>query len=81
MLLTLARLRLKEADRPEPDRGWADRDVLLRMLRMDANAFNVAVHRARHQLLDAGVKGAAGIVQVRRRQRRFGTDKLDISRL
>ena len=61
--------------------GWADRDELLRMLRVDANAFNVAVHRARQQLLAAGVKGAAGIVQVRRRQRRFGTDKVELTKL
>jgi hypothetical protein len=78
ILLTLARLRLEEADRPEGERGWIDRDELLRMLRLDANAFNVAVHRARHQFLNAGVRGAAGIVQVRRRQRRFGIDRVEI---
>ncbi len=81
VLLTLARLRLEDAERPAPERGWVDRDELLRMLRMDANGFNVAVHRARQQLLGAGITGAAGVVEVRRRQRRFGTDRVRISRL
>lgn len=80
VLLTLARARLDDAGSAPTDRGWLDRDEILRMLRMDANGFNVAVHRGRRQLLSAGVRGAAGIVEVRRRQRRFGTDRVEVTR-
>lgn len=78
VLLTLARARREDAELPEADRGWRSRDRLLKMLRMDANALNVAIHRARQQLLAAGVDGAAGIVQVRRGQRRIGTEHFSI---
>lgn len=78
LLLTLARRRLAEAERPLPERGWIDRDQLLRMLRLDNNGLNVAIYRARQQLAAAGVQGAAGIVEVRRGQRRIGTDRLII---
>jgi hypothetical protein len=78
LLLTLARLRIADAARAEPDRGWIDRDRLLRMLAMEVNAFNMAVHRARQQFLDAGVAGSGAIVQVRRGQRRFGIARIEI---
>lgn len=80
VLLTLARLRREAADEPEPARGWVDRDTLLSMLKMDANALNVAIHKAREQLLAAGVLGGAGIVEVRRGARRFGIDRFEIHR-
>lgn len=72
VLLTLARLRLKEASLPDSEQGWTDRDALLKMLGADANALNVSIYRARGQLSDAGVEGAAGVVEVRRGQRRIG---------
>ncbi|MEO0600670.1 MAG: FHA domain-containing protein [Myxococcota bacterium] len=72
VLLLLARQRLADAALPEPDQGWVDRDELLRWLRFDKNALNVAIYRARGQLAQAGIDGAAGIVEVRRRQRRLG---------
>jgi hypothetical protein len=78
VLLTLARARLEDAHLPPDQRGWRDRDRLLRMLRMDANALNVAIHRARQQLCAAGVDGGAGIVQVQRGQRRLGTDRFQL---
>lgn len=81
VLLTLARLREKEQDRPEDERGWVKRDALSKMLRMDSNGLNVAIHKAREQLLAAGVLGGAGIVQVRRGARRFGIDRFEISRM
>lgn len=80
-ILTLARLRLAAKDQPVRERGWIDRDRLLKMLRTDPNAFNVAVHRARQQLLAAGIRGAAGIVEVQRGLRRLGTDRVEIVRL
>ncbi len=79
LLLTLARLRARDRDQVEAERGWVDRDELLKMLRMTQNAFNVAVHRARQQLLAVGVVGGASVVQVRRGERRFGSDRITIA--
>lgn len=81
VLLTLARARRDAADQPAEQRGWVDRSELERMLAMDANALNVAIHRARQQLSRAGVQNAAAIVEVRRRQRRLGTDRFQIDKL
>ncbi|MCK6551558.1 FHA domain-containing protein [Myxococcota bacterium] len=80
VLLTLARIRQSARHLPVDERGWVDRDKLLAMLRMDTNSLNVAIHKAREQLLAAGVLGAAGVVEVRRGQRRFGTDHFEILR-
>lgn len=77
LLLILARARLKDAALPPAERGWLSKEELQRMLRMRSNALNVAVHRARQQLADAGLVGAATIVEVRRGLRRFGTDRFE----
>jgi hypothetical protein len=79
VLLTLARIRRQEADLEPGERGWVDRDQVLEMLAMEPNTFNVAVHRARLRISSLGVEGAAGIVEVRPRQRRFGTDRFTIA--
>lgn len=81
VLLTLARLRERDAELPVDQRGWVARDELSSMLRMDSNALNVAIHKAREQLLSAGVLGGAGVVEVRRGGRRFGIDRFEISRM
>ena len=79
VLLTLARARAKDAEHlPEDQRGWRDREHLERMLGMEANALNVAIHRARQQISAAGIIGAARIVEVKRGQRRFGTEQFTI---
>lgn len=78
VLLTLARARSEDEALPLDQRGWRDRDRLEKMLAMDSNALNVAIHRARQQLSSAGVAGAANIVEVRRKQRRLGTDRFRI---
>lgn len=80
MLLTLARLRADDAARPPDVRGWVERDRLLRMLKLDTNALNVAIHAARSGLSAAGLVDAAGIVEVRRGQRRLGTDRFEVVR-
>ncbi len=82
-LLTLARQRLEDRDQPPSEQGWIARDDLARMLGVDANALNVAIYRARNQLGDAGVAGAAGLVEVRRGQRRIGVEpeRLEVERL
>lgn len=74
VLLTLARLRLQDASMPPSEQGWVDRDRLLRMLGLDTNGLNVAIYRARGHLAKAGVDGSAGIVEVRRGQRRIGLE-------
>lgn len=78
VLLTLARARQEDETLPLEQRGWRDRDRLEKMLAVDSNALNVAIHRARQQLSSAGVSGAANIVEVRRKQRRLGTDRFRI---
>jgi hypothetical protein len=74
VLLTLARKRLADRGEPLAEQGWIDRDQLLRMLQLDANGLNVAIYRARGQLAAAGLLDSAGIVEVRRGQRRIGVD-------
>jgi hypothetical protein len=74
LLLTLARARIEDREEPYSEQGWIDRDRLTRMLGIDGNALNVAIFRARSQLGAAGVGGAAGIVEVRRGQRRIGVE-------
>ncbi|MCK6551816.1 FHA domain-containing protein [Myxococcota bacterium] len=78
VLLTLARVRAAERDLPMAERGWVDRDRLMKMLSMEPNTLNVAIHRARQQLLAAGIERAGGIVEVRSGQRRFGSDRFQI---
>ena len=80
LLLALAQRRLDDAGRAAPERGWVDRGTLMQALGMDSNTFDAAVHQARLHLLEAGVGGGAGIVEVRRRQRRFGLDRVTIRR-
>ncbi len=81
-LLTLARARIEDAALPPSEQGWLDRDRLLKMLGTDTNGLNVAIYRARGQLSKAGVDGAAGIVEVRRGQRRIGLEpeRMDVRR-
>lgn len=75
LLLTLARARRADAELAEPERGWRKMSELERMLRTDANTLNVAIHRARRQLASAGIEDAARIVEVRRGERRLGTER------
>ena len=81
LLLTLARAHRDDEHLPPAERGWRHCDDLQRMLAIDANALNVAIHRARRQVAAAGVFGAAGLVEVRRRQRRLGTSRFQITTL
>ena len=74
VLLVLARQRRKDHELPAAEQGWLERDRLLRWLKLDPNALNVAIYRARGQLAAMGVDGAAGIVEVRRGQRRLGVE-------
>lgn len=79
VLLVLARIRLEDVDLPAEERGWVDRDELCRMVSLEPNALDVAIHRARKQLAQVGLEDAAGIVEVRAGQRRLATDRLQIA--
>jgi hypothetical protein len=78
LLLTLARARASDRELPVGQRGWIEREELERMLAIDENALNVWIYRARQQLLDAGIEGAQGIVEVRKGKRRLGTDRFEV---
>ena len=81
VLLTLARARLSENERPIPERGWVAVKELSKMLRLEQNAINVAVCRARQQLSSIGLEGASQVVEVARGKRRFGSDRFTITTL
>ena len=67
MLLTLARLRLRdqESDFSEAERGWVDREELCRMLAVDYPKLNVDIYRARREFASAGLLGGTAIVERR----------------
>jgi hypothetical protein len=89
VLLTLARRRLEDrktraADRsggpPETSEGWIYQDELATKLAMDETHLNVAVFRCRRQLAEAGIVGAASIIERRRptREVRLGVSRIEI---
>jgi hypothetical protein len=92
LLLTLARCRLEDrqdratraADRagasPESAEGWIYQDELAAKLGMDETHLNVAVFRCRRQLAEAGIIGAASIIERRRptREVRLGVSRIEI---
>ena len=80
VLLALARHRAQDKRRPLEERGWVDRDRLLELLKLDADALDTAVHAARTALSAAGIVDAAGVVEVRPGQRRLGTDRFKVVR-
>jgi len=88
LLLALARNRLEDrkasADRgerpPESSEGWVYQDVLAERLAIDETHLNVAVFRCRRQLAEAGITGAASIIERRRptREVRLGVSRIEI---
>ena len=78
LLLLLARRRLEDDALPASEQGWIDRDELLRMLRTHAAAVDLLVHRARKHFAEAGIRGAGGVIEVRRGARRLGTARVSI---
>jgi hypothetical protein len=82
LLLTLARAYQSDADAADAsERGWVAVDDLCDMLKVGRNMIDVMTHRARQQLARAGFEGAAGIVESRRGQRRFGAPRFEIKAL
>jgi hypothetical protein len=92
VLLALARSRLEDrkagasptsagqAPLPDSAEGWVYQDELADKLAMDEAHLNVAVFRCRRQLAEAGILGAAGIVERRRptREVRLGVARIEI---
>jgi hypothetical protein len=78
LLLTLARARIADRELPLGQRGWIEREALEKMLAIDTNTLAVWIYRARQQLLEAGIEGAQGIVEVRPKQRRLGTERIEV---
>jgi hypothetical protein len=81
LMLTLARARLEDRDRPLDERGWRSVEELCRMLRIDTATLNVAIHRARKRIAGARLAGAPGVVEVKRGARRLGSDRIEVRAL
>ena len=73
LLVTLARAWLEEEAVTHSMRGWVDRDELCRGLGMDVMKLGVEIYRARKQLAELGIHGAAGLIE-----RRTGTCEIRI---
>lgn len=92
VLLALARARLEDQQQAKPasasraptaqdsQHGWVYLDDLARKLALDEQHLNVAIFRSRRQLAEAGIQGAASIVERRRptRELRIGVSRLEI---
>lgn len=91
VLLELARARLEDQQHSRPPpvsraatadsaHGWVYLDDLARKLGLDEQHLNVAIFRGRRQLSEAGIQGAASIVERRRptRELRIGVAKLEV---
>lgn len=76
LLLTLARLRLEDAERedlPSAEHGWIERSELERLLRIDTQHLNLLVYRARRQFTGIGLHDSSAIIE-----RRTGSSQLRI---
>ncbi|HKU43144.1 MAG TPA: FHA domain-containing protein [Polyangiales bacterium] len=83
LLLTLARLRLRDQADPElppTSHGWVDQQRLLKMLATTAPQLALDVYRARRQLADAGVVDSAQLIERRTvsRELRIGVSALHV---
>jgi len=84
MLLTLARLRLREQQGgvPEDEAGWVARDALADMLRLTSKQLSVWLARANAQLGKLGVRGGTRLVAKRRdgKELRLGVARIQVRR-
>lgn len=78
LLAVLAQARRQDEHLPPQERGWRTNEQLTESLAMAAVHLNVAVHRVRRQVANAGLHGAARVIEVRRGQKRLGTDRFSI---
>lgn len=83
MVLTLARLRVRDQSNPELSRGshgWVRQEQLLKMLATTPPLLAVDIYRARKQFSEAGVANAAQIIERRTttHEVRLGVAKISI---
>lgn len=83
LLLTLARLRLKDQGEralPPSSHGWVEQARLLRMLNTNLSQLTLDIYRARRQFGEAGIADAAQLIERRTtsRELRIGTDRLSV---
>lgn len=83
MLLTLARLRKRDQERPDVDpgsHGWVDQQHLLKMLATTPSQLALDIFRARRQFGDAGVVDSAHIIERRvdSHELRLGVEQIQI---
>jgi hypothetical protein len=82
VLLTLARVRLRDVERGEQSAraGWIDQHELLKQLALGPEKLNLDIFRARRQFGAAGFIPAAGIVERRNatRELRLGVSAIDL---
>ena len=83
-LLTLARRRLADraAGCPADEEGWVESQELAEDLKISTNDLNVHIYRSRCQFRDAGVTGAARVVErhTRHSRLRIGVSDLAVIR-
>jgi hypothetical protein len=63
ILLTLARIRIQEANLGSDSCGFVETPELARMLQMEANALNVAIHRIRRQFSEIAIENGARVIE------------------
>ncbi len=85
LLLVLARQRIDDVargDLPTTEHGWLYRDDLARKLAIFDNRTYVYVHRAREQFAQAGIEGAASLIERRpdSGQVRIGVARLEVTK-
>ena len=82
LLLTLARMRLRDSQRGDPpaSAGWVDQDELARLLQLGPERLNLDIFRARRQFGAEGFMPTAGIVERRpaARELRIGVSDIEI---
>ena len=79
-LLLLARARLRDGGAAPELQGWVHQSELLDLLRCDVSLLHLNIYRLRQQFGEAGIVGAARVVERRAgtRQLRIGVSQLDI---
>jgi hypothetical protein len=78
LLLALARARIADQSRPNEERGWRSVEELCDEIDVDPAALNVAIHRARKRVGASKIGGASELIEVRRGERRLGTDAVEV---
>jgi hypothetical protein len=81
LALILARQRLRDTQVHALEAGWVDVDSLLQMIPCygSYSALNVEIFRLRRALAQAGARDPSSIVERRRGQVRFGTDRVQLA--